>query len=225
MSIKSDVAMYRDVMAAGFSLSNVQSINTNDGTCWSTVLCYEKKKVLRASNGGFGGPDEIEQLVSLHERRRDLSQATPYVDRLMAIASVAEFVKNQEIELEEGCWHYAVDRVHKEGADAGGTQTVEQVRQELEIESKKKVETIRNSPPPRDEETVAMVIGALTDIRAEIMRMKRTCKTKIAWFPKGKGGSEYVSVNLPDTPANRARVESRYAAEMDGYVNDLVQGL
>jgi hypothetical protein len=212
-------------MAAGFSLSNVESVNTDDGTCWSTVLCCDKKKVLRASNGGYGGPDEIEQLVSKEGRLRDLTPAAPYIDRLMAIASVAEYVRNYEIDIEQGCWHYAVERVHKERAEAGGSQTVEQVREELEVESKKKVESIKSSPPSRDDETVAMVIGALTDIRSEIARMKRTCKTKLAWFKKGTGGAEYVSVNIPDSTVNRARAEKQYAAQMDGYVNDLVMAL
>ena len=225
MNMKNDVAMYRDVMGAGFALSKVQSVATDDGSCWSTVLTCDKRKVLRASNGGFGGPDEIEQLVSKEGRFRDLTPAAPYIDRLMAVASVAQFVKNYDIEMEESCWHYAVERVHKERAEAGGNQTVEQVREELELDSKKKVEAIKNSPPKRDDETVAMVIGALTDIRSEIQRMKRTCKTKIAWFKKGTGGSEYVSVNIPDSPANRARAEKQYLPEMEGYVNDLVMGL
>jgi hypothetical protein len=225
MSIKKDVEMFRDVMAAGFSLSNVQSVNTDDGSCWSTVLVCDKRKILRASNGGFGGPDEIQQLVTKDRGFRDLSPAAAQIDRLMAVPSVAAFVKNYDIELEEGCWHYAVERVHKEREQAGGTQTIEQVRAELEAESKKKVEAIKSSPAKRDDETVAMVIGALTDTRSEIQRMKRTCKTKLAWFKKGSGGSEYVSLSIPDSPANRARAESKYLAEMDGYVNDLVMGL
>lgn len=225
MNLKNDVALFRAVVAAGFSLSNVQSVATDDGCCWSTVLCFQKKKVLRASNGGFGGPDEICQLVKEGSPFRDLEPAADYVDKLMDLPVVADFVRNYEVEMEQSTWQYAVNRVHAERTDAGGTQTVEEIRAELELASKTKVETLLKSPAQRDPETVAMVIGALTDIRQEIARMKRTCKTKLAWFKKGTSCTQYVSIAYPDTPANRLRVEAKYGAEMDGYVNDLIAGL
>lgn len=223
-NMKNDVAMFRAVMAAGFALSNVQSVATDDGSCWSTVLCFQKKKVLRASNGGFGGPDEICQLVT-QGSFRDLAPAAEYVDKLMDLPVVRDFVRDYEVDMEKSCWHYAVERVHAERTASGSKQTVEEVRTELEQASKAKIEALLSSPASRDPETVAMVIGALTDIRQDIARMKRTCKTKLAWFKKGTNGTEYLSINLPDTPANRQRAEAKYAAEMDGYVNDLIVGL
>lgn len=223
--LKKDVALYRAVLAAGFGLSNVESVNTDDGACWSTVLTFEKKKVLRASNGGFGGPDEIEQLLDKGARMRDLSAAKSIIEKLMAIPEVAANIREYEIELEVDTWEYAVERTNKERVAAGSSETIEETRADLKKRSEEKVETLRSGPLQYDDETVARIIGALSDTRSNVSKMKRVCKTSIAWFKKGTSDGSYVSVKAVDTPATRARLEAKYGHEMDGYIADLIAGL
>ena len=223
--LKRDLALYRAVLAAGFGLANVQSMEGRDGYCWSTVLTFGKKKILRASNGGFGGPDEIEQMIDTKGSFRDLSAAREFVEKLMSIPEVVANVRDYEISLEEGCWHYAVDRVHKERIAAGSTETEEQTREVLKLESQAKVASLKNDPLKYDDETVARIISALSDIRSVIAKMRRTCKTSIAWFKKGTSDGSYVHIKCADTPENRTKIEGRYGADIDGYVADAIAGL
>jgi hypothetical protein len=223
--LKKDLAMYCAVLAAGFGLSNIESVATHDGSCWSTVLTFEKKKVLRASNGGFGGPDEIEQLIDKEGRMRDLAVAKPIIDKLMSIPEVASNVRDFEIDLEVGTWHYAVERTHSARVAAGGAETLEQTRESLKGESDGKVEQLQNGPLRYNDETVARIVGALTDIRSNVTKMRRVCKTGVAWFKKGAVDGTFVTVKVADSAAARARLEVRYGAEMDGYIADAIAGL
>ncbi|MBK6616560.1 hypothetical protein [Ottowia sp.] len=224
-NFKADIALYRAVLAAGFALSKIESVQTDDGACWATVLTHQKKPLVRASNGGHGGPSEIAQLVDKGGRYHDLSPVQAEVDKLLAIPEVASRLRSERIELEEGTWHYAVERIHKERTEAGENVTVEQVREQLQAESTAKIEAIKTGPLPSDEETVADFIGELTDIHQTIGRFRRAAKTKVGWFKKGATDGSFYEIKGVDSPELRERIKAKYAVDFDGFIADEIAGL
>ena len=201
MGIKSSISLYRAFLAAGFSLSKLRSVPTADGSCWNTTLKKGKTEILRVSNGGFGGPDELESLLNGE------GELTRYVNELYAVPEIAALVRDHVVFLLE---------LEKKYPKEGETRDID-----AEIEAAKK------SQPQPNEDATCVVIGQLSDIKQTIDSLKRRAKGKILMLEKCEAGDSdtYLIISAQLTAESRAQLNKRYAETLDVILNDLIEGL
>lgn len=201
MGIKSSISLYKAFLAAGFSLAKLRSVSTHDGACWTATLKKGKVEILRVSNGGYGGPDELESLLTNKE------ELARYVSELYAVPEIAEVARDHAIFLLE---------LGKKYPNEGETRDFDA-----------EIEAAKSAPVAPNDTLTEVVIGRLTDEKNTVDRLKRAAKTKILMLEKCEAGDSdsYVEFRAPPTAQNRADVNKRYAATLDVIINDLIDGL
>lgn len=206
MGIKASIAMYKAVLAAGFKLVNVEQMEVHDGLCWRSTLAHGKTKILEASNGGYGGMDEVSYLINPGSIREGREAAQPFIDKLYALPEVEAFIRAEMVELLNISKKYSDDQSRDFDAEIEATKT---------------------ASLSRDDETIARIVGQLSDTRSIVSRLKRAEKTRLSWIEKSPEGDSDNTVGIKggDTPANRAAVMKRYGDTIDVFVADLIQGL
>ncbi|WP_432263263.1 hypothetical protein [Cupriavidus sp. TMH.W2] len=204
MGIKSSIALYKGIVAAGFSLVKDRSVESHDGLCWNATLKHGQTEILQASNGGYGGPDEVHILLSAEDQKQGALK--PFIDKLYGVSEVADSIRRQEID----SVNFRREHDIGEGTDFDA-----------------EIEAIKIAPLKRDEETIAGVIADFADAKKAVASLKRAVKTKICWIEKGPeaDSDSYTHVKMADNPENRAAVMKRYGATIDVLIADLLQGL
>lgn len=199
-----DLGMYRAMLAAGFTVSPIKSMDGRDGVAWQATLSFNGKKVLTASNDGNGGPDWVEPIpVSAIEKldgARDAMKAA--IDKLASLPEVITFLKAFEITV----LAYIDDAA----------------------ERKAKEEEVLASALQINDERVGHVVGTMAEIRKTLPKLKKIAATGMNWADAGDEFGEFRTLKHPDTPANRAALAAKKPerfAVIQGYLPDLIAGL
>lgn len=201
MGFKSQIALYKAFLVAGFSLAKLRSVEAQDGLCWEVTLKKGKVEILHISNGGFGGPDEVRSLLQNDD------EIGRYVDELYAVPEVAQIIRDAMIDVLKAEKKYAKD---------GETRDFDA-----------EIEAAKDAPLKRADDTTAMVIGIMTDAKQTIDQLKRAAKRKICWLEKCEAGDSntYVYISAPLNAETRAHVHQKYGETLDVILNDLIEGL
>lgn len=200
MSLKKAFHIDRAIKAAGFKIVGSKSINTDDGVCWEATLAYGTLKLAKASNGGFGGEDEIGYLQS---PKADLQQIRKHLQQFVDIPEAQEMLKHALI-VGEG---YSLEF---------GTITQAQF-------DAKKAEILANAVQLNDE-TVIAAIMAMCATNDVLKVAKRDVKTKLCAMLEGDDAKEtWHTWKAPDTPQYRASVQAHN--KVDCFLADLIHGL
>ncbi|CAN7631865.1 hypothetical protein [Massilia sp. LjRoot122] len=200
MSLKKAFNIARAIKAAGFKIVGSRSIGTDDGACWEATLAYGTQKLAHASNGGFGGDDEIRYLQS---PKADLQQIRKQLELFFAIPEAQDMLKDALI-VGEG---YSLQF---------GSITQAQF-------NAKKAEILAN-PVQLNDETVIAAIMAMCATNDVLKVAKRDVKSKLSAMLEGDDAKEtWHTWKGLDTPANRASVQAHH--KVDCFLADLIDGL
>lgn len=200
MSLKKAFNIARAIKAAGFKIVGSRSINTDDGVCWEATLACGAQKLAHASNGGFGGEDEIRYLPS---PKADLQQIRKRLQQFVDIPEAQEMLKHALI-VGEG---YSLEF---------GTITQAQF-------DAKKAEILASAVQLNDE-TVISAIMAMCATNDVLKVAKRDVKAKLCAMLEGDDAKEtWRTWKAPDTPQNRASIQAHN--KVDCFLADLIHGL
>lgn len=200
MSLKKAFNIARAIKAAGFKIVGSKSINTDDGVCWEATLACGAQKLAHASNGGFGGEDEIRYLPS---PKADLQQIRKRLQQFVDIPEAQEMLKHALI-VGEG---YSLEF---------GTITQAQF-------DAKKAEILASAVQLNDE-TVISAIMAMCATNDVLKVAKRDVKAKLCAMLEGDDAKEtWRTWKAPDTPQNRASIQAHN--KVDCFLADLIHGL
>jgi hypothetical protein len=192
-------ALYRAVVAAGFGLGAMKTMSARDGVAWSATLLIGKKVVIEASNGGFGGPDEVDvpfgKTAELTAAARE--QAKQARTTLMALPEVQQFLQDFEISV---------------------ISYGKKPKEEFEAE----VAKIRASTLADTDERMGNLIATLAETKKLVAKAKRDASTKLVWAEKGHDFGTSTSVKVADTPANREMAMKKRPQSFEGFQGFLV---
>lgn len=200
MSLKTQLTSLREINAAAFKLVGSKSINTHDGACWEATLAFGTQKLVRVSNGGYGGPDETHLLAT---PKLPIEVIRKQIATFFAIPAVQRLIKASLIEME------------------GYSLEFKTITQD-EFDAKKAA--ILANDVAVSNEGIELAVQAMADLHQSLASIKRKLKTSICYVKKGgdeKG--EWYSCKAIDTPDNRAYIQKRY--DVDYFLADLVAGL
>lgn len=200
MSLKNQLTSLAEIKAAGFKLVGSKSIPTGDGACWEATLAFGTQKLVRVSNGGYGGPDET---VVLATPKLPAEAIRKHIATFFAIPAVQRLLKDSQIEMEG----YSLE-----------FKTITQA----EFDTKKAA--ILANDVPVSNEGIEMAVQAMADIHESLASIKRKLKTTICYVKKGGDAKgEWYCCKAADTPDNRAYIQKR--DDVDYFLADLVAGL
>jgi hypothetical protein len=200
MSLKEAFNHARAIKEAGFKIVTSKSVDTDDGACWEATLAHGTQKLVRASNGGFGGPDEIEYLNS---PKLSIAAIGERLSVFFAIPEAQAMLKHAKVvglgfSLEFG--------------------TI--IPAEFEAEKAK----ILANPVARTDDTVIEAIMAMCATNDVLKTAKRDVKSKLCAMLEGDDANEtWHTWKGADTPANRAKVQAHN--KVDCFLADLIAGL
>ncbi|MCU6502271.1 hypothetical protein LPN04_31200 [Rugamonas sp. A1-17] len=202
MSIKSDIKWLRAFTLAGFSLANSQSMAAHDGLCWSAALAYGRTKIVTASNGGYGGPDELD---FFEDKKLPRTALVEILEKFRNLPPVVEFARGQEIE------------------SMGFRKEFNKLTEaQYEIEKAE----INSAAPSIDNEVIAAVIGRMADIVTIEKKLKRQCSKWVCVVTKSDEHSDsYFTHKVQDTPFAREKIKNEIYKDDFGYfIADLLDG-
>ena len=199
MGIIKDIKWINAINRTGFKITGAKTFGTADGYAFEATLAKGATKLAVVSNGGYGGPD----MVHLCDGpKMSVPAIKAVLAEFFALPEVVSYCQDHEMSLQEMLL---------------GDNRISQIEFE-----QKKAEILAKKPNVSEE----MLGYVVDDMRANsefVSKLKRKAKTHVMWVEKGKeSGPNYVSVKLPDTPENRARIEQKYKATMGPYISDLL---
>lgn len=200
MSIRSDIKWLRQLTQAGFTLTNSKSIAARDGLCWSAALAYGRTKIVTASNGGYGGPDELDYF---EDKKLPRTALVAMLEKFRNLPAVVEFAREQELQSLE---------FRKEF----NTLTAAQ----FEAEKGQIIAAV----PRIDDEIIAAAIASMADIVTIEKKLKRECSKFVCVVAKSDEHS-YFKHQVQDTPFAREEIKSKLYKDNFGYfIADLLDG-
>lgn len=195
-----NLAMYRAVLAAGFTVSPLKSMAARDGDHWEAILSLSGVKLIVASNDGNGGPNWISPF------KFDTPAQTP-TDAMAKLLALPE-VKTFMLAFDVAVISYEPDPAKLSAEIA-------------ELLAKNEVST--------DDDAIGQVIRALAEIRKELPKLKKKATVGTHWVGAGADFGNYHSVpSVLDTPENRPKCMAKWPAEFkdfQGFLPDLIAGL
>lgn len=195
-----NLKLYSAITTAGYCLSKAKSIGTEDGYCWTATLCFGKKQLVTVSNGGFGGPDEFH--YKCDPLKKSFKDITNDLKVFSSVPLVDAYIKDHLISMQEMSWQF--NRVTKDQFEQAKLAITEKT-------------------PPINEEIVGFIVDSLRSSKEELDKLKRSLKTKIAWFKKGcEDGNTYVTLKWEDTPEHREYLLNKYP-EISIFINDVIK--
>lgn len=199
------IALYKAVLAAGFSLGPMKTFATDDGGAWSTSLLIGKKVIIEARNDGHGGPDDVRAPFgqTLEQTEAFRAQAKKAREKLIVIPEVQEFLHDFQVDV--------ISYGNKPQA-------------ELDAEIAK----IKAEPAKDTDDHMGNVIATLAETKKEIARIKRAASKKLMWAEKHHEFGTFTSVNCSDTPENRESAKKKWPESFEGFqgfLSDLVADL
>lgn len=200
MSLKKTFNIARAIQAAGFKIVGSKSIGTHDGVCWEATLAYGTQKLVHASNGGFGGDNEIRYLET---PKLSAASIRGHLETFFALPEVQEMLKDALVvglgfSLEFG--------------------SITQAKFDA-----KKPEILATAVTINDE-SVGDAIMAMCATNDVLKVAKRDVKTKLCAMLEGDDAKEtWHTWKAPDTPDTRVKVQAHN--KVDCFLADLIVGL
>lgn len=200
MSLKKQFALLLAVKNAGFKLVNTTSTNASDGPSWEATLAFGSSKLVRVSNGGYGGPDETDFLET---QKLQMATIKAHLNTFLAIPVVQDCVKESLIQTET----YSLEFGQM-------TQT--------EFDAKKA--EIMASSVALTTDAIEITVQALADGYDSLKVIKREVKRGLcAAIGDDDAEGTWKTWKGQDTPANRAAVSAMY--KVDYFLADVIAGL
>lgn len=199
------IALYKAVLAAGFSLGPMKTFETSDGGAWSTTLLIGKKVIIEARNDGHGGPDDVRAPYGQTPEQSEAfrAEAKKAREKLIAMPEIQAFLHDFQIDV--------ISYGNKPQA-------------ELDAEIAK----IKAEPAKDTDDHMGNVIATLAETKKEIARLKRAAAKKLMWAKKDHEFGMYTTVSCADTPANREAAKKKWPesfVDFQGFLPDLLAGL
>lgn len=200
MSLKNQIETLSAIHTAGFKLVGSKSINTDDGACWTATLAFGTQKLVRVSNGGYGGPDETEYLAN---PKLPIDTIENRLATFFTLPAVQALVKEGMIKSEG----YALE--------------FKSITQE-EFEAKKAKILAANVAVT--DEAIESAVQFLADTCETVAKLKRSLKNHVCYVKEGGDAKgEWYACKTADTPANRQFIQMRDT--VDYFIADLLAGL
>lgn len=200
MSLKRAFNIARAINAAGFKIVGSKSVNTHDGACWEATLAFGTQKLAHASNGGFGGDNEIRYLET---PKLSAAAIRGHLDKFFALPEAQEMLKDALV-------------VGLGFSLEFGTIT------QAEFDAKKP--EILATTVTISDESVCDAIMAMCATNDVLKVAKRDVKSKLCAMLEGDDAKEtWHTWKAPDKPDTRAKVQAHN--KVDCFLADLIAGL
>lgn len=199
MSIKSDNHWLRAIADAGYGLTNSKAVSARDGLCWHAILTHGRIKVVTASNGGYGGPDELDMCT---DQKASPAALVELLEQFKRLPQFLDYARDMELE---------------------GLNLRRQFERITDVEFEEESAKIRSTVPRVNDDTVAAVIGRMADISTFEKKAKRDCMTKICVVTNvADQAHTYFAHKAEDNPVNRATVKAFYKDRFGYFLADLL---